>query len=211
MLALLALAPGARAQDVPVPPTMFPTAEGPQFLTLDQDRLFSESLFGKRVAQEIEDRSKELAAENRRIEAELEAEEKALTEERPKLAADEFRKKADAFDAKVQKLRAEQDAKSRALTSFRDTEQQRFAKALGPILASVAGQRNALAVIDRRVLLVTSDAIDITDEVVAAIDDQLGDGADSAPPIPEAPPPDGQGADPGSDSGLPQLDTGGSP
>ena len=122
----------------------------PQILTLDQDRLFAESDFGKRVAAEIEERSRSLAAENRQLEAELTAEEKALTEARPTLPATEFRAKADAFDAKVQRIRAEQDDKARALTAFRDSERQRLAAALGPILAEIARDRGALAVMDRR-------------------------------------------------------------
>ena len=59
----------------------------------------------------------ELATENRRIEADLEAEEQELTELRNTLPAGEFRLLADAFDAKVQETRAAQAAKGRALNA----------------------------------------------------------------------------------------------
>ncbi|MCR8723840.1 OmpH family outer membrane protein [Frigidibacter sp. ROC022] len=187
-LALVLAAPAfgpARAQDATAPPPGlgYPTTQDvpSQVLTLDQERLFSESLFGKRVTAEIEDRARALAAENRKIEADLEAEEQALTEARPTLPVEEFRSRADAFDAKVQKIRAEQAAKSRALNTFRDSEQQRFAAALGSVLADVARQRGALLVIDRRVALISADSIDVTDDVVAAMDARLGDGAEGAP------------------------------
>lgn len=180
------LAPGAvLAQDAPGPPAGlgYPTAPDvvSQILTIDQERLFAESLFGKRVTAEIEDRARALAAENRGIETDLETEEQALTEARPTLPVDEFRTRADAFDAKVQKIRAEQAAKSRALNTFRESEQQRFGAVLGSVLADVARQREALVVIDRRIALISADAIDVTDEVVAAMDARLGDGAAGAP------------------------------
>lgn len=183
MLALVLAAP-ATAQDA-TPPPVAPglgyttTVEvPPQLLTIDQDRLFADSAFGKRVAAEIEARSHALASENRGIEAQLMAEEQALTRDRATLAPDEFRRRADDFDARVQRIRAEQDAKSRALGAFRDAEQQRFVAALGGVLADLARERGALAVMDRRVLLVSADAIDITEDAVAAMDGVLGDGAE---------------------------------
>ena len=54
-------------------------------------------------------------AENRRIEAELTAEERTLTEIRDDLSPVQFRARAAAFDEKVQRLRREQDEKARAL------------------------------------------------------------------------------------------------
>jgi Skp family chaperone for outer membrane proteins len=197
----------APAQDPPGLGYPTSTEAAPPILTLDQDRLFTESAFGKRVAAAIEDRSRELATENRQLEAELTAEEKALTEARPTLAATEFRAKADAFDAKVQRIRAEQDDKARALTAFRDAERQRFAAALGPILAEIARERGALAVMDRRVMVISADSIDITDAAVAAVDAALGSGAADAPKIGDAPP-DGAEAPPETPPEMPPGDGG---
>jgi Skp family chaperone for outer membrane proteins len=77
----------------------------------------------------------------------------------------------------VQRIRAEQDAKTRALGTFRDAEQQRFIAALGTVLADIARDRGALAVMDRRVMLVSADSIDVTGDAVAAMDAALGDGS----------------------------------
>jgi Skp family chaperone for outer membrane proteins len=189
---VLALLPGAApAQEAaPATPQGNPTVElPPPFLTIDQERLFTGSAFGQRVAAEIDARSRALAAENREIEAELIAEEQALTVARPTLTAEEFRTRADAFDTKVQDIRARQDAKSRDLTAFRDAEQQRFAEELGAVLADIAKARGALAVMDRRAMLVSADAIDITADAIAAMDARVGDGAAGAPepPAPDAP------------------------
>jgi Skp family chaperone for outer membrane proteins len=165
-------------------------------LTVDQDRLFNQSAFGKRVAAELDERSRRLAAENRSIEADLIAEEQALTDERPKLAPEAFRQKADAFDAKVQRIRAEQDQKAKDLVGFRDAEQKRFSGKLGPILAQIARERGAVLVIDRRTTLVSADQIDITDAAIDEVDRQLGSGAEAAPEAPPGPPAPAEPADP---------------
>ena len=83
----------AQAQQIGVPNSAI--------LTISSDRFYADSAFGRRIAREIEQDSLELSAENRQIEAELTEEEHDLTERRPVMEPDEFRKLADAFDAKL--------------------------------------------------------------------------------------------------------------
>lgn len=147
------------------------------FVTVDQERLFAESAFGRRAIAEIERRSRALAAENRRIEAELVAEERALTELRPTLPHAEFRTRAEAFDAKVQQLRAEQDQKEVEVSALRDGAQAVFFARVGPVLGEVIRERGAVAILDRRVVILAVDSIDVTEAAIARIDAVLGDGA----------------------------------
>ena len=147
-----------------------------EVVTIDPEQLFAGTAYGRRVLQMVEDRSSALATENRRIEAELIAEERALTDQRPTLSVEEFRALADAFDEKVQRLRAEQDAKTREIQSLRDREQQQFLNRVAPILSELVQERGALVVMDRRTVFISSARIDITDAAIARIDETLGDG-----------------------------------
>lgn len=164
-------------------------------LTLDQERLFNGSRVAERVAAETERRTAELTAENRRIEEQLVAEELDLTEKRPSLPADEFRMLADAFDAKVQSIRAAQDAKARELQRLQDEERQNFLRRITPVLAEIVRERGAVVVLDRRSVLLSADAIDITDEAIARINATLDDGAIVKPDAPQPDP--GAEPDPG--------------
>jgi len=157
-------------------------------LTIDQDRLFSESLWGKRVAQRIESASADLAAENRRIEAELTSEEENLTELRKTKPADEFRDLANAFDAKVTEFRRAQDGKARTISRIHEVERQKFFGAALPVIAEVLRRHGAIVVLDNRAIFLAADAIDATDEMIARIDSEVGAGqdADVAPDTPEA-------------------------
>jgi len=160
-------------------------------LTLDQERLFEGSGVAARVSAEVAKRSRELAQENARIVEELGAEEVALTEQRADLEPDVFRAMADAFDEKVQRLRAEQDAKEVALQRLRDQEQQNFIRQITPVIAAIVRERGALIVIDRRAAILSADAIDVTDEAIARVKAAL-DAQNAVNPslevAPEAPP-----------------------
>jgi Skp family chaperone for outer membrane proteins len=168
------VASAALAQEPPQdPPQALPLGQPVStILTLDQERLEASGIFG-RVSEEINRRTQVLFEENRRIEAELVAEELELTERRATLSPEAFRALADAFDVKVQRLRNEQDAKLAELQRINDEERQNFLRQVLPIIEAVRRERGALIVLERRIALASVDAIDITDEVVARITAQF--------------------------------------
>lgn len=180
MLALLLLmATGVLAQDAGI-------VQSP-VLTIDSDRMFAASDFGQRVAQDFEVQGKVLEAENRRIEAELIAEEKDLTTKRATLPPDRFRTLADAFDAKVEKIRSEQNTKTRALTQTTDTARRQFLIAARPVLEQLMQEANAAIIVERRSIFLSARAIDITDLAIERLNKQIGDGSDLPNPDQTAP------------------------
>lgn len=188
-------------------------------LTIDPDRLFSGSKFGLRIQKELEDAARALASENRRIEAELSAEELELTQKRGTMAPEAFRKVADDFDAKVKRIRAEQDAKNTAITNRREAERQKFLQLVLPILGELMREDGAVALLNQQSIFLSFRGIDITDQAIARIDAKIGDGAaldggsGSGNGNDRAPPPDGSGPAPdaggaGSPETLPAPDAG---
>jgi Skp family chaperone for outer membrane proteins len=145
-------------------------------LTVSSERLFAESEFGRRIAREIEDQSTVLAAENRRIEAELAAEEQELTEQRPEMDPSSFRELADAFDTKVQAIRDTQDGKARALAQQSDVAQITFLEAARPVLVALMREAGASVILERASVFLSANASDITDLAITRIDAVLGDG-----------------------------------
>lgn len=157
-------------------------------LTIDRDRLFSETLFGKAVDARFKTDSDALISENLRLETALEAEERDLTERRAKLPAPEFQLLASAFDTKAEQIRAAQAAKSRAIAAKREAEQQRFLEAAIPVLGELMRDNGAVAIFDKNMIILSLRGIDITDRAIARIDAVLGDGDTPATPTPEPPP-----------------------
>lgn len=163
-----------------------PVVQSP-ILTLDQELLFVDSAWGRRVTAEIESASAELQAENRRIESDLSAEEQSLTERRATMEPEAFRAEADAFDTKVTAIRSAQDAKGRNIAGLRDEERQRFLAAALPVFGEILRERGAVIVMDKRAVFISANAIDVTDEMIARLDVSLGDGS-KAPDDPPADP-----------------------
>lgn len=147
-------------------------------LTIESDRLFSESAFGLRVAEEIEAEQSVLMAENRKIEAELAAEEKRLTDLRKEMSPGDFRAIADAFDERVQEIRRTRDAKGRAIGEMRERQQSLFIQAAQPILIELMRNAGAAMILERRTVLISIDAVDITNLAIEKLNAAIGDGTD---------------------------------
>lgn len=165
---------GVRAQEVTVQPPQAPA----QVLLIDQDRLFSGSVFGQAVGGVIDRVGRDLSAQNREIEDVLTQEEQRLTELRSSLSIEDFRLRAAEFDARVVEIRSEQDAKSRSLGAYAEAARQRFLEIMGPILIDLVQRSGAEVLMDRRAVIFARDDIDITDEAIAAIDAALADRID---------------------------------
>lgn len=151
-------------------------------LTIQPERMFSESAFGKRVAQEIEAEGAVLTAENRIIEAELRAEEQDLTLRRSTMGASAFRALADAFDRKVQDTRTNQDQKLREINQLGEEARREFFAASLPILEQIMRESGAGAILDHSTVFLSADSVDITALAIDRIDKVLGDGLTGAEP-----------------------------
>lgn len=154
-------------------------------LTVDIDRLFSQSQFGQRIGEDYAQASAALATENRRIADGLREEELALTAQRGEMAADVFRIEAEAFDEKAQGIRRAQDAKEAALENTLIEGRNQFLEATRPILGQLMVDRGAFAILDRRSVLLSLGSIDVTDEAIARINAAIGDGAGIAQDAPD--------------------------
>lgn len=181
---LPAVASAQQAAPVTPPPA---TVAPPPVLVVNQDALFEQSAFGRAAQARLEAASAALVAENREIEAALEAEERSLTERRATLPATEFRALAEAFNVKVEGIRKAQDAKSRSITRARDEDRQRFFTAAAPVLADLLRESGAVVILDQGQVVLSLDRIDVTAPAIKRLDAQIGTGDLSADPPPPAP------------------------
>lgn len=176
MLAVLPIAAAAQPSDQP-------------FLVLDQERFFTQSEFGRSLIARSEREADELRRESDALDRQFEAEERALTEQRVELAPDAFRELADAFDEKVIRARAEQEAKAQALASRSEARRREFFREAAPVLLRLLEDSRAGAIVEARSLLLSKQDLNITDEAIKRLDAAIaeqrpGDGG-SAPDAPE--------------------------
>ena len=145
-------------------------------LTIDQEAFYQRSLYGKALRARVAEDAAKLEADTRRIDAELEAEERALTQKRSEMLAADFAPLAAAFDKKAQELRARNAAAVEALRVQELDGRTEFFTVAARVLGDFMVERGASAIIDKGAVIVALRGLDVTDEVVARIDEVLGDG-----------------------------------
>lgn len=160
---------------VPVAAQQAPSA--PPVVIIDSERVFFETLYGQRISRDLAAQASALQAENDQIVQQLTAEERSLTQRRPAMDPAAFRAEAAAFDEKVQQLRRDRDAKTAQLQAETIAQRDVFEQQVQEILAAVMLERGALMVLEQRNVILSVRAVNITDDVIARIDADLGDGA----------------------------------
>lgn len=149
----------------------------PQVLILDSERLFVETLYGRKIAEDLAAQAAELQAENDRIVEQLTEEERSLTLRRPEMTPEAFRIAAEAFDAKVQDVRRVRDAKNLELQQSSAENRARFEERVRGIVANIMLERGAALVLEQRTVILSIRAANITEDAIARIDATLGDGS----------------------------------
>ena len=164
-----------------------------EILVIDPSRLFDETELGKKMLADHQAAREALAARNRKIEAELKAEEQRLTKERAHTPAKEFRDLADAFNTKVQKIRRDSERRVRDLKRERERLPVEFMHRVEPVLSEIMRKAGGVVMLDARKVLFRVDAIDVTDAAIALIDLKIGaeSPAQSPPGSPAPEPPTG--------------------
>ena len=147
-----------------------PGTDDSPILTLDTERLLTESAAGRAIDADLAERSAALAAENRRIEAELTSEEKDLSARRASLTSEAFKAEATAFDEKVKRIRAEQDAKLLNLQQASEQARRSILQAANPVLAAIMQDTGAVAILERGSLIAALQTIDVTDLAIERLD-----------------------------------------
>ncbi|VDS10095.1 Outer membrane protein (OmpH-like) [Paracoccus haematequi] len=190
-VALLLVAPGlALAQQspqdaVPPAPAVQPPADAARsaapILTVDQDVLFAASDWGRRTQRVLDEEGGKIEAENERLASQLSAEEATLTEQRGTMDPAEFRKLAEAFDTRATEVRRQRAQVVQDLNAWAEADRTAFYRAARPLMAEMMQERGAVAVLDRRTVFVSMDAIDMTQALVARLNAALGDGAGTVP------------------------------
>lgn len=172
----------AAAQDLVRVPFSMPLAQT-GIVVIDMERLFAESDYGGQVSAAVQARSAALQVENDRLAAELEQEVATLTLRRQELEPEAFRAEAAAFDLRVQKIRAEQDAKEAAVSDFVSTSQERFLASVSPLLTDLMRARGASLIMEQRQVFLADPALDITGAAIAAVDAELASGTLKIPEL----------------------------
>lgn len=153
----------------PVPRTPPQTS----FLFVNQERLLTSSRTGRALLEAEEVATQALRDEARSIDAAFEAEERDLAQKRTELDPGEFRVLADEFDTRVVEARRQQDERSAALAQELDLRRRQFFGQVAPLLVAAMERHGAKAIFDETSVLLSDQTINITEDLILAIDATL--------------------------------------
>jgi Skp family chaperone for outer membrane proteins len=175
-------APSPRIDVEPAEPSLPPPGILLPFLFINQERLLTDSQSGRAILADEDKQRDALRAEARTLDQSFEAEEKQLTDQRPTLPVEDFRKLSDAFDARVVQARHDQDNRASSLAQEFDQRRRRFYAQVAPILVSLMDRYGAKAIFDETSVLMADQSLNITQAVIAEIDAHAGEAPVEGPP-----------------------------
>ena len=141
--------------------------------TVDMNKLLKLSSIGKDIVYRNNLARLSLQKENDALEAELLLEEKALSDLRKELSANDFRAKAIEFDKKVIIIRSEQSKKEDILVDNIRKEEAEFYKKIYPLLYELLSDRGGLVLMDQRNVVLWDSSVDITEDAIVVINKVL--------------------------------------
>jgi Skp family chaperone for outer membrane proteins len=174
LIGLCCGAGGAFAQQPAAPAA--PAAAAPASMTVmvvDVQSLLQNSKAAKMVRDQIEGKRAEYAKEISRQEEALRHERDSLQKQQASLSAEQLNSKGREFQAKVNELDRDVQAKRQALERSNADALQKIQEAMVKIITEIAKDRKANLVFQRSELVLFDQGFDVTDQVLTKLDEQM--------------------------------------
>jgi outer membrane protein len=169
----------ASAQQPPAAPPATPAtpAAAPpgnlSVIVVDVQALLQNSKAAKMVRQQIEAKRADYAKEISHQEETLRQERDTLQKQQASLSAEQLNAKGRDFQAKVNELDRDVQAKRQALERSNSDALQKIQEVMVKIITDIAKDRKANLVFQRSELVLFDQGFDVTDEVLQKLDEQL--------------------------------------
>ena len=170
MLVLIGAAP-LQAQQYPIFQEQLPVA------SINREVLFAESAYGRALLASISEHESRLVKENDSLLADLEREERELTELRKQIPAQEFAPLAQAFDVKANRIRQAQGEKLDALNKQLDGARFTFYRQAETVIRDLMIERGIVYVLNEQAILMSTGEGNITPDVMQRLDALFVSGA----------------------------------
>jgi len=158
--------PAAPAEPVAIPSSL-------QVMVVDVQALLQNSKAAKMVRDQIEAKRAEYAKEISHQEETLRQERDNLQREQATLTADQMNVKGREFQAKVNELDRDVQAKRQALERSNADALQKIQEVMVKIITDIAKDRKANLVFQRSELVLFDQGFDVTDQVLQKLDEQM--------------------------------------
>lgn len=161
----LPLTPAAHAQDA--------QQQAPVILIVDQARIIAQSKAGNSIAEQMKTLQDTANKELERQIAAVVEEAEGLQAKKDDLPEEEYLQKAQQIAIKQNNLPVLREVKVRELSASEQKAIEVIGEEMRPILKEIVDARGATLLLDRSAVMYANSATDITDEVMAKLDEKL--------------------------------------
>lgn len=140
---------------------------------VDVQKIMTESKAAVSIQQQVQQQREKLQTEFSGYEQKLRDNEKNLLEERNDMTPEEFKAKRDEFQKNLQETGALVQDKKRALEEGLVKATSKLRGEVLQIVANMADERNYDIVMSRQNIVLVTKSLDITEEVMAAINAKI--------------------------------------
>ena len=165
--------PPAPAQPAPAPAEPAAAPSSLQVMVVDVQALLQNSKAAKMVRDQIEAKRAEYAKEISHQEETLRQERDNLQKQQATLTAEQLNVKGREFQAKVNELDRDVQAKRQALERSNADALQKIQEVMVKIITDIAKDRHANLVFQRSELVLFDQGFDVTDQVLQKLDEQM--------------------------------------
>lgn len=137
---------------------------------VDIEQILADSKAAKAIRKQVDDKRKGFIADVETAEKSLREEQKAIEKESKKLSKEEVMKKVQSFEKKRLEARKSIQTKKSALDQSYTEAMNTLTKAIYDVSQKIADERKIDLIITRQNIIVGSMALDITKDVLAALD-----------------------------------------
>ena len=140
---------------------------------VNTDQVFAQAKVGVNIRQQIQDYAKKLQAEDKKGQEAIQAEAKKLDDQAALLSKEELKKKYEALQKKESDHETTMRQKSQELQLGANKARNEVEAAIRPIFADVMKAHGATILLDQSVVLAGGVDLDVTAEVLKALDAKL--------------------------------------
>ena len=142
-------------------------------LVVDIEKIFANSLSGKSLISQIKKEGEAIRGSRDKAQKDLEADAKKIEDQKTLLTPEALRAKADELKLKEISKNQEIQQELRKLENAQATARNEIFAKLSPILSEVMKEKNANAIMEARMALISNPDINVTDIVVKRLDAAL--------------------------------------
>ncbi|MGB4106663.1 MAG: OmpH family outer membrane protein [Alphaproteobacteria bacterium] len=150
-----------------------PAMEPTTVAVVDVQKLLNESKAGKNIHEQLEAHKAKFLTDISQQEQKLRDDEKALTDKRATLPAEEFAEKAKTFESELTETRRKAQERKRAIEDAAAKSMGTLRNEILKVVQKISDEEGYGLVINRQNVVISSKDMDITDKALANLDQAI--------------------------------------